>query len=434
MKPGSDRLAQTLEAELGADAVSREAGLLAAHRIDGKEPWLLCFPADSGQVAVVLRLCSEVDARLAPWGGGTAMGIGNPPRELDVVMGLHRLNRLVEHDQANLTATTQCGIGLVTLQEQLARENQFLAFDPPAAAQATVGGIVATNLNGPRRSYYGSVRDQVIGLKAVLASGDAIKAGGKVVKNVAGYDMCKLFVGSLGTLGIITEVTLRMAPIPETAWTLVVSGILPDIGRFADDLVRSKLFPAAVFLSNKNPSTTPANKGDWYIAVWCEGFEDSVVRQLHDSQAMAERRSLVHETIRGSEHTRFWETIRDFPLQAGRWVYRVNVPSGSTIDCLQTILSWSEVHEHPEIVGDIIMGVLWISVDDGDQGARLFGKLMAKAQSYHGHAVVLAGPLDLKRKMDVWGSAPPGFSLMREIKRQFDPKELLNPGRLVGGI
>ena len=128
------------------------------------------------------------------------MGIGNPPRQIDVVVGLERLNQLVEHDQANLTATIQSGHRLASLQEILKRQNQFLPFDPPAPARATVGGVVATNLNGPRRGYYGSVRDLVIGMKVVLASGEEIKAGGKVVKNVAGYDMCKLFVGSLGTL------------------------------------------------------------------------------------------------------------------------------------------------------------------------------------------------------------------------------------------
>jgi glycolate oxidase FAD binding subunit len=434
MKSSSDRLAERLESELGADAVTGEPALLAAHRIDGKEPRLVCFPADSGEVAVVLRLCSEVDAGLAPWGGGTAIGIGNPPRRLDVVMGLHRLNRLVEHDQANLTATAQSGITLAGLQEKLARENQFLTFDPPAAARATVGGIVATNLNGPRRSYYGSVRDQVIGMRAVLASGEAIKAGGKVVKNVAGYDMCKLFVGSLGTLGIITEVTLRMAPIPETAQTLVASGILPDIGRFANNLSGSQLFPAAIFLSNTNASKTANSKGEWCIAVWCEGFENSVARQLHESQAMAERSGLALEAIRGPDHTRLWQTIRDFPLQEDRLVYRVIVPSGSAIDFIQTVLSGSNTDTCAEIVGDAAMGVLWISMDANDRAAQWFVKLMAEAHNHRGHAVMLAAPPNLKRSIDVWGSSPPALSLMREIKRQFDPNDLLNPGRMVGGI
>ena len=250
MKFSGDRLAQLLEGELGADAVTNERSLLAAHNVDGREPALLCFPVSPEQVAAALRLCSEANATMTPWGGGTAIEIGNPPREVDVVIGLERLNLLVEHDQANLTATVQSGHRLAALQEVLARHNQFLPLDPPALARATVGGVVATNLNGPRRGYYGSVRDLIISMKIVLASGDQIKAGGKVVKNVAGYDMCKLFVGSLGTLGIITEVTLRMAPIPETAATIIASGTLPEVQQFTDELSRSKLLPSAIVLLN----------------------------------------------------------------------------------------------------------------------------------------------------------------------------------------
>src|SRR4029077_13407450 len=214
-----DGLAQRLEAELGVDVVNREPSLLALHQVDGQAATILCSPATPEQVAAILRICSEANAAVVPWGGGTAIRIGNLPRHIDVVVRLDRLNRLVEHDHANLTATVQSGMMLPALRDLFAPQNQFLPFDPPGYASATVGGVVASNLNGPRRSYYGSVRDLVIGMKVVLASGEQIKAGGKVVKNVAGYDMCKLFVGSLGTLGIIIEVTLRVAPIPETAAT-----------------------------------------------------------------------------------------------------------------------------------------------------------------------------------------------------------------------
>jgi glycolate oxidase FAD binding subunit len=434
MKSSCDRLAERLTSELGADAVKGEPALLAAHRIDGKEPGLLCFPADFAEVAVALRLCSEIDAAVAPWGGGTAISVGNPPRRLDVVMGLHRLNLLMEHDQANLTATAQSGITLAALQKTLARQHQFLPFDPPTPARATIGGIVATNLNGPRRSYYGSVRDLVIGMKVVLASGEAIKAGGKVVKNVAGYDMCKLFVGSLGTLGIITEVTLRMAPIPEAAATLVASGTLPGLMQLTDVLLRSKLFPSAVVLLNTTTSKTESRKDDWRVAIWCEGFEKSVRRQLHESQETAVRMGLASEIVREPEHTRLWQTLHDFPLQADRLVYRVIVPSAAAMEVIQTVHSWSSADVRAEIVGDAVMGILWISLEANDGAAKWFVKLMAEAQKHRGHAVMLAAPPDLKQSIDVWGSAPPALSFMRELKRQFDPKYLLNPGRFIGGM
>jgi glycolate oxidase FAD binding subunit len=430
----SDRLAQLLEGELGADAITGEPALLAAHNVDGREPALVCFPVSPDQVAAALRLCSEANATVTPWAGGTAMGIGNPTRQVDIVIALERLNLLVEHDQANLTATVQSGHRLAALQEVLARHNQFLPFDPPAPARATVGGVVATSLNGPRRSYYGSVRDLVIGMKITLASGEQIKAGGKVVKNVAGYDMCKLLVGSLGTLGIITEVTLRMTPIPETAATLFASGTLPKVQQFANELSRSKLLPSAVFLLNAQASkATDLAQSDWRVAVWCEGFEETVARHLRDAPALAQRIGLATAILHEEDHRRFWDKMRDFPLQAAL-VYRVTVPRASMAEVIQTVHDWSTADFRPEIVSDAVMGIVWISLEVNDLAAQWFPKLIAEARAHRGHAIMLAAPTHLKRGIDVWGPAPPTLSLMREIKRQFDPKGLLNPGRFVGSI
>ena len=434
MKVSSDRLAQSLEGELGADAVTRELSLLAAYNVDGREPALLCFPVSPEQVAAALRLCSEANATVTPWAGGTAMGIGNPTQQVDIVIGLERLNLLVEHDQANLTATVQSGHRLAALQEVLARHNQFLPFDPPAPARATVGGVVATNLNGPRRGYYGSVRDLVIGMKITLASGEQIKAGGKVVKNVAGYDMCKLFVGSLGTLGIITEVTLRMTPIPETAATLFASGTLPKVQQFANELSRSKLLPSAVLLLNAQASkATALAQSDWQVAVRCEGFEETVARHLRDATALAQRIGLATAILDENDQRRFWDQMRDFPLQTGL-VCRVTVPRASMAEVIQTVHNWSTADFRPEIVSDTVMGIVWISLEVNDLAAQWFAKLIAEARAHRGHAIMLAAPTHLKRGIDVWGPAPPTLSLMREIKRQFDPKGLLNPGRFVGSI
>jgi glycolate oxidase FAD binding subunit len=275
MKSTVDQLAHRLAAEVGVVAVVTEQSALASHIVDGMRA-LVCSPAAAEQIAAALRICAEAEAAVIPWGGGTAMPIGNRPSALDVVIETSRLDRAIEHDDANLTATVQSGITLMALQEILARQKQFLPFDPPFPARATVGGIVAANLNGPRRSCYGSVRDLVIGMKVALASGELIKAGGKVVNNVAGYDMCKLFVGSLGTLGILTEVTLRMAPIPETSATVIVAGGLPKVLQLVDELSRSPLLPAAVALMNS--SALGVGQNDWQAVIRCEGFAETVTR------------------------------------------------------------------------------------------------------------------------------------------------------------
>jgi glycolate oxidase FAD binding subunit len=434
MALASDALQQRLEAALGVDAVKWEASLITAHTIDGKQPALVCFPETAEQVTTAMRICSEVDAAVAAWGGGTAMQIGNPPQRVDVVLGLSRLDRVVEHDDANLTATVEAGIPLSRVQQAVAGRKQFLAFNPPHAERATVGGIIATNLNGPRRSHYGSVRDLVIGMKAVLASGEEIKAGGKVVKNVAGYDMCKLFVGSLGTLGIITQATLRMAPLPETAATVVAIGSLPQAWQLANELSCSKLLPSAVFLLSPEASKADdQEQSGWRLAVCCEGFENSVMRHLHDTQTAAKRIGLGTEILQSSDHNQFWEELRDFPLQPGRLVYRVTVPPALAAVITETIRGWSTTEFRPRIVCDTAMGVIWLSLESKQDALKWFTRLVAEARN-RGHAVMLAAPADLKTGGDVWGSLPPTVSLMREIKRQFDPKNLLNPGRFVGGI
>jgi glycolate oxidase FAD binding subunit len=431
----SDALAQRLEAALGAHAIKREPTLIAAHNIDGRQPALVCFPETSEQVAAAMRICSEADAAVTAWGGGTATQIGNPPQRVDVVLGLSRVDRVIEHDDANLTATVEAGIGLSRVQQAVGKRKQFLAFNPPFAERATVGGVLATNLNGPRRSYYGSVRDLVIGMKAVLASGEQIKAGGKVVKNVAGYDMCKLFVGSLGTLGIITEATLRMTPIPETAATVLTTGALPLVCQLVDELSRSKLLPSAVFLlSPEATQTDNREQSGWRLAVCCEGFESSVMRHLHDTQDAAMRIGLGTEILQSSDHNQFWEALRDFSAQPGRLVYRVTVPRALAAVVTETIRSWSTIDFRPRIVSDTAMGIIWLSLEAKQDAIKWFTRLVAEARENHGHAVMLAAPPDLKTDVDVWGSLPPAVSLMREIKRQFDPKNLLNPGRFVGGI
>jgi glycolate oxidase FAD binding subunit len=435
MKLSHRELAERFAAELGADGVTGEAALLTAHAVDGKEPALVCFPETSDQIAAVMRICSEADVAVIPWGGGTAMRIGNPPRRADVVLELSRLNRLGEHDDANLTVTVGAGIRVGNLQNIVAGRKQFLAFDPPCPARATVGGVVATNLNGPRRSYYGSVRDIVIGMKVVLASGEQIKAGGKVVKNVAGYDMCKLLVGSLGTLGLITEVTLRMAPIPETAATLISSGTLSKVLLLVGELSNSKLLPSAVLVANaKTSSAGEIGQSDWFSAVCCEGFERSVARQIRDVQEMARRAGLASEILQEAAHSGFWERMHDFPLQADRLVYRVTVPRASTAEVIKTVASWPSTDFRPEIVSDAAVGIIWISLEVNDMALQWFDKFIAHAREHRGHAIIFAAPANLKQGVDIWGSAPSTLSLMREIKRQFDPQGLVNPGRFVAGI
>jgi glycolate oxidase FAD binding subunit len=435
MNPQHDQLGRQLESVLSIQSVTDEPGLLGSYVVDGKNPVLFCSPESPEQVSAVLRICSAAEAAVTPWGGGTALALGNLPRKVEVIIGLNRLKRVIEHDEANLTATVEAGISLANVQDIVARQKQFLPFDAPFPAQATVGGTVAANLNGPRRSSYGAVRDLVIGMKVALASGEQIKAGGKVVKNVAGYDMCKLFVGSLGTLGIITEATLRMSPVPQTAATLVATGTPLSVTDLANELARSQLTPTAVFVLNSQISKTAgAAPSDWELAVWSEGFEENVHRHLRDVQVIAERIGLKLDWLRDERHAQYWDGIRDFPLRSERLIYRVTVPRAAVTEVMKAIADWKTADFDPAIVSDAAVGTIWIAAAANRASVEQFPKLITLARERDGHAVTFAGPPSCKQGVDVWGSLPPGFSLMREIKRQFDPKGILNPGRFLGGI
>ena len=434
MKLTAEKLAQRLASELGADAVSLDADLLSSHRVDSKQPALVCTP-DRESASAALRLCAEADAAITPWGGGSAMALGNPPRQVDVVLDTSRLDRVIDHDPANLTVTVESGITLTGLQSSLSAQRQFVPVDPPFPERSTVGGIVAGNLNGPRRSYYGSVRDLVIGMKVSLISGERIKAGGKVVKNVAGYDMCKLFVGSLGTLGIITELTLRLTPVPEAEVTLAASGSLLELSEFAGEILDSVLLPSAIVLwTTETSSSSETPQLGWQMAVRAEGFAEHVGRHLRDLKLLAERLGLATVSYANAAHEKLWAGISDFPILGHELVYRLMVPRSATGDLLHGLQDLGSTHSSPAIVADMAAGAIWIGSNETRSATAQFSQLQSKAAQHNGHVALVDAPAEVKRDLDIWGPTPAAFFLMRKIKQQFDPHRLMNPGRFVGRL
>lgn len=363
------------------------------------------------------------------------MGLGNIPHRADVAIGLEKLDRLVEHDDANLTATAQAGMRVASFQEILGQRGQFLPVDPPLPRRATLGGVVAANTNGPRRMMYGGVRDLVIGMKMALATGEQIKAGGKVVKNVAGYDLGKLFVGSLGTLGIITELTFRMAPLPESTASFVASGAQDRCGRFAYELARAQLLPAAVTILSagavKAPGHDPSRQA---VVIWLEGFEEAIARHLRDLEGLALLTGLTTATRRQQHHQDIWDEINNFGADGQGILYRVTVPIASAIEVLAEMERWGSPAKSLRYVAHLGTGTIWSLLDADRSSVGSFPRLAGLAQSHKGHAVLASGPPGLKEGIDVWGPAPPSLSLMREIKRQFDPQMILNPGRFMAHV
>jgi glycolate oxidase FAD binding subunit len=435
MKFDPDRLASRLEAELGRAAVSRQPALLAARAVDGAYPCLICSPANAQEVSAALRVCSETDAAVTPWGGGTAVKIGNIPERVEVIIDLSKLNRVIEHDHANLTATVQSGITLAAMDEITGGARQFVPFDVPNPQRSTLGGIASANLNGARRVCYGSVRDLVIGMKVALPTGEHIKAGGKVVKNVAGYDMCKLFVGSLGTLGIITELTLRLTPVPEAEVTLAASGSLLELSEFAGEILDSVLLPSAIVLwTTETSSSCETPQLGWQMAVRAEGFAEHVGRHLRDLKLLAERLGLASVSYAHAAHEKLWAGISDFPILGHELVYRLMVPRSATGDLLHGLQDLGSTHSSPAIVADMAAGAIWIGSNETRSATAQFSQLQSKAAQHNGHVALVDAPAEVKRDLDIWGPTPAAFFLMRKIKQQFDPHRLMNPGRFVGRL
>ncbi|MGZ9257681.1 MAG: FAD-binding oxidoreductase [Candidatus Binatia bacterium] len=428
MKISVDQLAQRLSASLGGDSISGGNTLLAEHEVDGFTPKLICTPVTAEQLAAAVRIFSEAQVTIAPWGGGTAMSLGNPPRSLDVVTKVTRLNQVIEHDPANLTVTVQSGITLNALQNVIAATQQFAPFDAPVPERSTIGGIVAANLNGPRRASYGSVRDLVIGMKVVLASGEIVKAGGKVVKNVAGYDMCKLFTGSLGTLAIIAEVTLRVAPIPANSATVIAMGSRAQAADLAGQLAGTKLLPTSTFIFNAGEAA------HWQLAVSFAGFAETVTRQVNDLGELAQRLGMTQEIVDGERTRQYWQAIADLPVSQDRLVYRITVPRGAVMRTISTIADWIKGEPAQTFCADMAMGTVWMVLPANRLALDLFPRLITLTQQQRGHAVIFTAPAKLKQATDVWGPATPAHALMGKIKHEFDPAGLLNPDRFVGNL
>ncbi len=425
-------LAPRFEALLGAEWVI--AGDTSRWAVDGVVPGVALRPGDAEQVGAILRVCGEAGAAVIPWGGGTAVGVGNPPRASHVALLLDRLSALVEHDAANLTATVGAGMTLGALEGAIFGQRQFLPLEPPCAERATAGGAAAVDLNGPRRAHCGSARDLVIGAKAVQADGTLIKAGGKTVKNVAGYDMCKLLVGSLGTLCVLTELTLRLLPLPEASRTVAVWGVdTTDLLRLSGRVLASALLPAAVAVVD-SVAASALGRGSAGLLVRATGFEAAVTRQVRDVIAAAEAEALGTEVLEGESETALWRAVRDFGWEGEGASIRVTVPSGevpAAFGRLRPVLP-----AQSGVMAHAASGTVWVQTDPAALTPEALGAMREIASAHHGNVLLARAPLRLKAAGDVWAPAPlpRTLQIMRAIKQAFDPRGILNPGRFVAGL
>jgi glycolate oxidase FAD binding subunit len=403
--------------------------------VDGVPAGLAARPRTVEEASQVLAAAAADGLAVAFAGGGSKLGLGNPPERVDLLVSSGRLDQVLEHAAGDLVVRAQAGVRLADLQAALAPAGQWLALDPPEPG-ATVGGVVAANAAGPRRLRYGTVRDLIIGITVVLADGTVARAGGKVVKNVAGYDLAKLFCGSLGTLGLVAEVIFRLHPRPAAAAAVTLQVERPEqAGQAVQRLQRSPLEPSAVELSWV----------DWQfpgrLTVLFEGIEPGVEAQAAAAAGLLG--GLGEAAVAGPGGTEAeLSRLGALPFEKAAVGVKAACPPAELAGALEDLRA--------SMLGDAVSahaatGVLWaaspIREDDlrpsgEDMGilaaeiARVRERLIARG----GSLVVVKAPPELKRAVDVWGPAGDALGLMRRVKERFDPDHRLAPGRFVGGI
>ena len=387
-------------------------------------------PPEQAGVAESVRAAFEAGSTVYPIGGGTSLDYGSVAKRPGIGLSLTGLNRVVDYPARDMTITVEAGVTLKQLADTLATERQWLPIDPPQSEQATIGGVVACAASGPRRFGYGTMRDYVIGISAVDGRGIAFKGGGRVVKNVAGYDFCKLLTGSHGTIGVITQLTLKIRPLPQRS--VLVTCDVPDLA-LVDGLL------AALVTSNVTPTaieyvTGPAWDSMGRLIVGLEGTEpeiDWMVRTLPE-----EWRTLgmtASQTLTGDSALSLWKQLQEFPAdrQSPMVLKATMKPSAvcSYVALVRQIDPKASVQAH---AGTGVVIVRFAEFGAGDVSKHLVGKLQPTVRQAGGECVVLSsnGLGELTRQTQ-WGGVEAATAWMSKVKRQFDPKDVLNPGRFV---
>jgi glycolate oxidase FAD binding subunit len=413
--------------------VLEEPQSIAPYAIDGTPPRAVSLPATEAEAASALKAAADAGEVVVPWGAGTKQDFGNPVEQTGVVLSLERLNQVVEYVPTDMTITVQAGMRFAALQALTAGNSQTVPLDPARASGATVGGIVATAVSGPRRAAYGAVRDLLLGCRIALPDGRVIQAGGKVVKNVAGYDISKLMAGSFGTLGVITEVSLRLRPLPADTRTLLFGFASLDEALAASaKVLASELLPAALVALTPRAAERLGAPGAFALAAALEETPENNAYQANRlTQIAGEPTALTGEAERS-----FWDALIDY---GDRFGASFRVRAATVISDLPTPLGACAAKGAVSLDGIAYVqsgtAMLYGFAPDNEVDAMAEAvQARFAAAGACGSAVLESGPVALRRRLDVWGLPRPEWKLAQRIRQTFDPKRILNRGRFVGGL
>lgn len=397
----------------------------AADAVCGVQPRLVLEPANEQQLAAVLRLANDAGLAVIPRGGGTKLSWGNPPTRADIILSTTRLDKIIEHAWADLTVSVEAGCTIDKLQTALAQHGQRLALDPLWPAHATIGGILSTSDSGSLRLRFGALRDLIIGLTLALPDGTLASSGGKVVKNVAGYDLPKLVTGALGTLAVITRAVFRLHPLPRNASTFSVSGCtLEETQRLILAVQDSKLAHTALqarFAPNAEP----------LVDILFEGTEAGIAAQESQLQELARPATATDapSTVWNASQE-LWVSANSAPVAVAK-IATLPASIARTIETVQRAASAHDAHWKLTMQAT---GVGWLRLDAALESLHaVLLDLRFELEHAGGSLAALHHPADMQ-SIDAWGTPGDALPLMRAVKNQFDPKNTLNPGRFVGGI
>jgi glycolate oxidase FAD binding subunit len=400
--------------------------------IDDFGPLPLRHPASVAELAACVREAVAAGQAVYPLGGGTQLGRGLPPTRPGIVLCTTALDQVLDYPARDMTITVQAGIHLARLNNLLATENQRLPIDVPSANRATLGGALATNVSGPRRYGFGTLRDYVIGITAVNAEGHEIKAGGRVVKNVAGYDLCKLYVGSLGTLGIISQVTLKLKPRPDEH-ALLTLGCSPEaVGPLLETLHRSRTRPVCLELLNAGAARVVGGlpQAPWVLIVGFEDNRETVNWQVQQFiREVSAGQGVAVNVLADTSADPLWAALVEFAAWPdARLSFQANMlPSALASFCLDAP---DGLLLQAHAGNGIVIGHAGEDLTVDRATAMLKGPLTA-ATAARGNLIVTRCPPAWKATLPVWGAPRNDAWLARRVKDALDPRGLFNPGRFI---
>ncbi len=421
------RLSTELATLIGEDYVAEQP---TDRTIHGQQPLLAVAPGSIEELAQAVAYLASAGLSIVPWGGGTQQTWGKPPSRPFALVDTCRLNRILDYTPDDLTISVEAGMTLDSLSAALAANRQMLPLDAPVPARATIGGLLATAMDGPRRLGYGSARDLLIGIRVVEATGRISKAGGMVVKNVSGFDMMKLYLGSFGSLAIIASANFKLIPQPRAAASILCRSQNPTaVWKLITAIGASQLTPVAVeYLEGIETIGAP-----FALAVRSEGLPAAVERHARDVTAFAAQAGMSAELLRETAHDQLWAMINDVPqtvnLAPDELVARVTCLPAMMAGVLATARTAARQAGLPlQITARALNGVAYLRARGASEALRDWHRAVVAAAP---QTTLLAAPPDLIVELPVFGAQIANLELMQRIKREFDPDHLLNPGRFI---